>query len=368
MQTYFVYRGVRGYHRLMDSLEYVKHPKRAEIEHRLEVIKFFEKYGLGATSDAYDVCRSTVYGWKKRLKDSGGRLVALASKDRGPKRKRKRETSKAVVEFILRYRTEHPGVGKGTIKPVLDDYCEENGLHTVSESTVGRVLSDLKQQGKIPAKRRYSLNGRTGRLVERPLKAYRLKARRSGFRPTKPGDLVQMDAVYVFDNNIKRYIIAAVDLTTRFAFALCYKTLSSLSAKDLLLKFLSLAPFEVRRVQTDNGSEFEHHFHRLLDELDIVHWFSYPRHPQSNAHVERFHRTLQEQFLNHCDEDPIHIQPFNHALVEWLLWYNTEKPHCSLGRLPPLRYFVNTCIPHRHQSNTCWTSTSRCRRQSIPLQ
>ena len=365
MQTYFVYRGVRGYpfefaqdkHRFMEGLEYVNHPKRAEIEHRLEVIKFFDELGLDVTKKAFEVARSTVCGWKKRLKDGGGRLVALASKSRGPKRRRKRETSKEVVEFILRYRTEHPGVGKATIKPVLDEFCEENGLRTVSESTVGRVLSDLKKQGRIPTRTRFSLNGRAGRLIERPMKPYRLKARRNGFHPTKPGDLVQMDAVYVFDNGIKRYIIAAVDLTTRFAFALCYKTLSNLSAKDLLLKFLSLAPFDVRRVRTDNGSEFEHHFHRLLDELNIVHWFSYPRHPQSNAHVERFHRTLQEQFLNHCEQDPVHIQPFNRALVEWLLWYDTQRPHQSLGRLPPLRYLLRTFAKNHDQSNMWWTRT-----------
>ena len=32
MQTFFVYRGVRGYHRVMRTLEYLKHPQREEIE------------------------------------------------------------------------------------------------------------------------------------------------------------------------------------------------------------------------------------------------------------------------------------------------------------------------------------------------
>ena len=41
-----------------------------------------------------------------------------------------------------------------------------------------------------------------------------------------------MDAIYVFEGGIERYIISCIDLTTRFAFALCYKNLSSLSAKD----------------------------------------------------------------------------------------------------------------------------------------
>jgi len=357
MQTYFVYKGIRGYHRLMESLEYVNHPRRAEIERRLEVIKFFDEFGLGATSAAFKVARSTVYDWKKRLKDGGGRLVALAPKSRAPQRKRKRETSKEVVEFILCYRTEHPGVGKGTIKPVLDDYCEKKGLRTVSESTVGRVIGDLKKQGKLPTRTRFSLNARTGRLIERPVKPYRLKPRRKDYRPRKPGDLVQIDAVCLFEEGVKRYIISCIDLVTRFAFAWCYRSLSSLSAKDLLLKFLSLAPFEVSHVQTDNGSEFEDHFRRAVEELGIAHFYNYPRHPQSNGHVERFQRTLREQFLNWCEDDPAHTAPFNLSLAKWLLWYNTEKPHCSLGRLPPLRHFMNTYITNPHQSSMCWTST-----------
>ena len=35
----------------MESLEYVNHPRREEIEGRLEVIKFFDKYGVEATCD-----------------------------------------------------------------------------------------------------------------------------------------------------------------------------------------------------------------------------------------------------------------------------------------------------------------------------
>lgn len=358
MQTYFVYKGVRGYHRLMSIAEYVNHPQKEEIERRVKIIEFFKKHGAEATQEAFGAARSTVYLWIQRLREGDGKLVALAPKSRAPKRRRKREVSREVVGLILRYRTEHPGVGKATIKPLLDEFCKNNGLRTVSESTVGRVLSDLRQQGKIPLKRGYTLHAGRGRLVERLSKPSRPRLRRKDYRPSRPGDLVQLDAIYLFDNGVKRYILSAIDLTTRFAFALCYKTLSSLSAKDLLGNFLSLAPFEVRHVQTDNGSEFEDHFRKAAEELGIVHFFNYPRHPQSNAYVERFHRTLREQCLDWCEEDPADVSRFNRALVEWLLWYNTERPHHSLGRLPPLRYLLDTFVTNPNQSKMCWTDTS----------
>jgi len=357
MQTFFVYKGVRGYHRLMKMQDYLNHPKKEEIERRLKIITFFRNHGLEATRDAYKVSRSTVYRWEKALKDSGGELVALAPGSRAPKRRRKREVSKEVVEFILGYRSNRPGVGKVTIKPALDEFCARNRLRTVSESTIGRVIGDLREQGKLPTRTRFSLNARTGRLIERPMRPYALKPRRRDYRPSRPGDLVQLDAMCVFEEGVKRYIISCIDLITRFAFAWCYRSLSSLSAKDLLAKFLSVAPFDIKRVQTDNGSEFEHHFRRAAEHLGLVHFYNYPRHPQSNAHVERFQRTLRDKFLNWCEDDPAHTEPFNLSLAKWLLWYNTEKPHCSLGRLPPLRYFLQAYVSDAAQSQMYWTST-----------
>ena len=363
MQTFFIYKGVRGYHRVMQMADYANHPQRGEIERRLKIMKFFDKHGDEATREAFGTARSTVYLWKKKLKDGGGKLIALAPRSRAPIRKRTRAVGREVVRFIEKYRTERPGVGKETIKPALDEFCRERELRTVSESTIGRVIGDLRKQGRLPTRRGFSLNARTGRLVERPCKGYRLKLRRKGYHPTRPGDLVQVDAVYLFEGGVKRYIISAVDLTTRFAFALCYKTLSSLSAKDFLLKLLSIVPFDIRRVQTDNGSEFGRQFHDLLQQQNIIHFFSYPRHPQSNAHVERFQRTLQQQYLNWCEDDPADLTPFNRSLVLWLLWYNTQKPHHSLGKVPPLRYYLDAFINNPIQSKMLWTLTVTGRRK-----
>jgi transposase InsO family protein len=341
----------------MERLDYVNHPQRAEIERRVKIINFFDKHGAEPTREAFEVARSTVYRWKKLLKDSGGKLVALAPLSRAPRRKRARVVSGETVRFIERCRNEHPGMGKATIKPLLDDYCHKKGMHSVSESTIGRVISDLKKQGRLPVKRRFSLLARSGRLVERAARRRRNKLRRGDFRPRRAGDLVQMDAIYVFDGGIKRYILSAIDLTTRFAFALCYRNLSSLSAKDLLLKFLALAPFKVRHIQTDNGSEFADHFYQAARELGITHFFNYARHPQGNGHVERFQGILRQQYLQWCEEDPANVASFNQELVRWLLWYNTQRPHLSLGRLPPLRFFLESFAKDAAQSQMLWTLT-----------
>jgi hypothetical protein len=51
MQTYFIYKGVRGYHRLMSIAEYINHPERAEIERRVEIIEFFDEFWVGGDEE-----------------------------------------------------------------------------------------------------------------------------------------------------------------------------------------------------------------------------------------------------------------------------------------------------------------------------
>jgi transposase len=155
----------------MKQLEITDHPAKKEIERRIKIMAFFDAYGAAATKEAFNVSRSTVFGWKKILRDSGGKLVSLASGSKTPKNKRVRETHVAIIQFIGNYRLAHPGVGKETIKPELDEYCREVGLACTSESTVGRVIADLKKQGKLPKSNKLRLNGRSGELEEKQEKS-----------------------------------------------------------------------------------------------------------------------------------------------------------------------------------------------------
>lgn len=116
-------------------------------------------------------------------------------------------------------------------------------------------------------------------------------------------------------------------------------------------KLNRVLPFSIRRIQTDNGAEFGKHFRDYIQKHNITHFHNYPRHPQSNANIERFNRTIQEQHINwHLDElhEP---ERFNQGLMKWLTWYNTKKPHRTFNKLPPLRYYIDCFIQNLQQSN-----------------
>ena len=65
-----------------------------------------------------------------------------------------------------------------------------------------------------------------------------------------------MGCVIKFVNGIIRYVISAIDYDSEFIISMGYTNLSSARVKEFLHKFMAIAPFEVKRIQTDNGSEF----------------------------------------------------------------------------------------------------------------
>lgn len=347
-----------GYSRFMQYIQDIlNHPKKKLIEQRLEILKFFDEFGPEATRKAFQKSRSTIFLWKQKLNQAGGKLSALAPGNTTPLHKRTRSVHPFIETFILQYRLAHPGADKTTITSALAVACQQAGLQPVSESTVGRIIHDLKERGKLAKSLKMIHKGDTGKLYFHERKPAQKKTRRKGYLPQKPGDLVQMDTISIFANGLKRYLFTALDVNSRIAFAYAYKSDTAANGQDFLKKFVKVTPFVTSRIQTDNGGEFAGHFDRCCKESDLIHFFNYPRHPQSNAYVERFNKTLQDQFANWHIDELEELDTFNRNLMEYLIWYNTEKPHRGIGNLAPLRYYLDNFCKSSQKSNMLWTLT-----------
>lgn len=328
--------GIREYAQYLRD-QRMKNIKFDEAARKEEAVRFFLKYGLRATMDGFSVSRGSIYGWKEKLEKNNWDRNCLVSKSRAPWRKRERVVDGDILDFIVGMRRKYPRLGKDKIQALL----REAGLPQISVSTVGRLIADLKRGGRIAKHVRVSYYAKSDRFVERkPVK--REKVRRKGYCPEKPGDLMQADTVVKFVNGLRKHIVTAIDMSTGFAFAHGYKGHSSATTRDFFLKLETVAPFKIQRVQTDNGSEFLHRFHDELDKKNIVHFWNYPRRPTQNARIERFNRTIQEEFVDyHLHELAHDIDRFNHLLMEWLIWYNTRRPHHSLNLKSPINYLIS---------------------------
>ncbi len=82
-------------------------------------------------------------------------------------------------------------------------------------------------------------------------------------------------------------------------------------------------------------------FSMYLKKENIQHKYIYPRCPRTNGCVERANRTLQEDFVYSNEEILcMGIEEFNKKLMDYLVWFNTKRPHQSLGNIYPINYVL----------------------------
>ena len=90
-------------------------------------------------------------------------------------------------------------------------------------------------------------------------------------------------------------------------------------------------------IRVDNGPEFTaQSFVDWCTAHGVAIHYIQPGKPDQNAYIERFNRTYRTEVLNaHLFESVAELR----ALTDtWLRIYNSERPHDSLGRVPPLTF------------------------------
>jgi transposase InsO family protein len=115
-----------------------------------------------------------------------------------------------------------------------------------------------------------------------------------------------------------------------------YERNNQKNAIDFVNHVLSRLPFYVDVIQTDNGAEFDDHFHYHVQDLGIKHVYIKPRTPRLNGKVERSHRIDEEEFYALLEGVVIDgAATLNGKLREWEQFYNYQRPHSALGGQTP---------------------------------
>ena len=92
-----------------------------------------------------------------------------------------------------------------------------------------------------------------------------------------------------------------------------------------------------KAIRLDNGSELRSAvFMGWCEEKGIELQFIQPGKPQQNAFIERFNKTYRHEVLNaYLFEN---LREVREITESWITIYNEERPHRSLGRIPPRDY------------------------------
>jgi len=294
-----------------------------QAKHRLKVLDWHKANGesVSLTARHFGYARKTIHKWLKEYRQRG--VLGLNERSKAPKKKPIPQTSSETILHICQTRKKYPAWSKYKITEILErDHCIK-----VSASTVGRIL---KRRGLIDKKK----SEKRSKAALRPKRRFP-----RGFSISEAGDMIQIDTKHIMlPGGRKLYQFTAIDVLTKQRILEVYPSASSRNGAKFLQKCINGFPFKVKNIQTDNGSEFLKEFEVLCKELNIPHYFIYPRQSKQNAYVERSQGSDEREFyqLGNVWQD---LQKMNEVLQAWQDIWNNFRPHQALDYRTPSQYF-----------------------------
>ena len=279
------------------------------------------------TARHFGISRKTLHKWLKRFDERD--LTSLEEHFRAAKHTRTWMITKEQEERIISLRINNIEFGKGKLKILYQKAFHE----PISTWKIERVVRKHRLYPDVVA--------HTKRVEKR--KASQSKVRihqvNDAIRKVQAfGFLWHIDAIIIWWYGERRIIFTALEECTKIAFARVYKSNTSGFAEDFLKRLMYLSEGRVEIIHSDNGSEFQGAFERACETLGIHQVYSRPHTPKDNPALERFNRTLQQEWLDHSLIGLDDIIQANHDLTLWLIKYNSYRPHQSLEYMTPLEY------------------------------
>lgn len=294
------------------------------VEQRYQAVLEVLNGGATVTDVArrYGVARQTVHVWL-RLYASGG-LGGLADRSSRPL-SCPHQMDPALEARVVSMRRDHPGWGSRTI------------------------LYWLGQEGVEPLPGRTSVDRcltRHGLVTAQPRKRKRSDYKR--WQRSRAMELWQMDIVggVRLADGSEAKIVSGVDDHSRFVISAQVVARATAGPVCDALE-LALARHGVPdEILTDNGKVFTARFgpgpgpvrfDRICHGQGIRHILTAPRSPTTTGKIERWHKTMRVEFLTGKVFDD--IADAQTQLDAWVHIYNHDRPHQSIGRVPPFERF-----------------------------
>lgn len=231
---------------------------------------------------------------------------------------------------------------------------------------IENLITELRQKGNNRYEIRNILINSGIKLAPSPTTIYNIcrrhnlnklgkqeKHERKSYVMSKAGELVHIDChqlskgITIAEPNKTYYLLGLIDDFSRICWLELLEDKKALTVMFATLKAFNMLKLqygiEIDAVMTDNGSEFgsgahsknkeNHPFERLLIEMGMKHKYTKPYRPQTNGKIERFWKTLKEDFT----EDSLFkdINDLKEELLGYIIYYNEHRPHSALkGKMP----------------------------------
>lgn len=305
-------------------------------EGRLRLCQMIEEgWPIATAAESMRISRQTAHKWWRRYREAG--RAGLEDRSSRPRRCPTRTPARVerrVVELRRRRQLSAArlapvaGVPASTLHRIwarhgvsrLSDLERRSGrlVRRIETSRPGELVHlDVKKQAKIPKGGGWRVNGRAGR--------------------PRNGSAGRPKLGYA-------YVHSAIDAYSRLAYSEVHddeQSVTNLGFWRRAKAFFEGYGITIERVMTDNGSCYRaKDFAAELLADSIKHTFIRPYRPQTNGKVERYNRTLLDEWA--------YARPYRseaartRALAAWLHLYNHHRHHTAVGGPPVSR--VNNLV------------------------
>ena len=282
------------------------------------------------------VSRTQFYEYKRRFQTHG--IEGLKDLPPIPK-SNPLTTPPEQVERILALSLEHPTWG-------CNKLCDSLALEgiKISYPTIQNILNKHDMGTRYERLLKLEERSLSHQIELSPQQVAWIEKANPCFRErhiesSRPGELLSQDTFYVgvLKGVGRVYLHAVVDTYGSYAFGFLHTTKQPEAA--LAVVYNDVLPFyqdkglQVDAILTDNGREFcgkdTHPYELYLELNDIEHRKTQVRRPQTNGFVERFKRTVLDEFFRIAFRKKLYesVEALQVDLDAWLVHYNTERPH-----------------------------------------
>src|SRR5712664_58968 len=279
---------------------------------------------VGDVCRAFGLAHTTLVQWRRKYAEGG--YEALFGRKPGKTKQAKKEDPRQ--EAVLALRKAHPEYGTRRIRDVLKRFQAIG----ISESEVRRMLHEAG-------------------LLEPQAGAPREEPGPRRFERAEPNQLWQSDIfTFLLRRHERIYLCAFMDDHSRF---LVGWSMARHQKEFLVREALdkAIAKYGVpKEILTDNGRQYTvwrgtTRFEEELRRQGIKHLKSRPQHPQTLGKVERFWKTLWDEFLSRTVFAS--YEDCEGRLALYLDGYNFQRPHQALEGLTPADRFFRAAAQVR---------------------
>jgi len=292
--------------------------------------------------------RDTFYRYRNAY-EAGGVEQLIDKSKRGPNYKNR--VSEEIEDQVKKMAIDQPGWGHARVSNELrrkEILVSPTGVRGIwLRNNLANMKQRLKALEEKVAKEGYVLTEAQLQIVEKQ----KDEAMAHGEIETEhPGYLGSQDTFFVGTmKGVGRiYQQTFVDTFSKIALCKLYKSKTAITAADMLndkvLPFFDKEKVPMLRILTDRGTEYcgrldAHEYQLFLAISDIDHTRTKARSPQTNGIVERFHRTILQDFYQVALRKKIYssMEELQIDLDAWVDLYNNDRTHQGkhcLGRTP----------------------------------